>query len=57
MNLEELLKIKNSRVIVGERWLIYANQWVVYERKYEAHNNIIYYQGNNLKKAITILIS
>jgi len=54
--LEEALKEgNNARVLVGDKWLVWDDQWEVYQHKYGAHKVTCLYSGQNLDEAIETL--
>lgn len=54
MNIEDILKeYENVRLDCGRKWLVwYMDEFVVYEKIYNAKKAIIAYRGEYIEKAI-----
>ena len=58
MNIEDLLKVDypHVRVLVGDKWLYWDNEWVVLTHPYRARESTCLYRGEPLDKAIEALL-
>ncbi len=60
MNMEKIIELlKQVRIEEhGRRWLVwFSGEWHVLEREYYARKNTVLYVGEDLEKALTVLVN